>query len=402
MSRKKPFSLSRSALLTAGTTTVRFLVLTLFARLAAGSLAGTPLAAAEPVRNLFGTVAAMVPSGPEIQCRQDADGAGGSATLAPGSAPASVRLGPVAFPSGTRLLRCTVAIALSGAPDCEITAGFTSAGQSQAPAPLPFSKYAAENAAGFQDLYLAVPPAADGVRFEFRLIPVAGAEVGLHLRYPCLTAVPADVAAPLPSATGVVFWHSFSHPDGRADWVQGAPTLYPVWSCVPPTAEGKSGPGLLAEQAPDAAWFVLPAQPVMARGVVTLWLQPLWPQGDARPANLLKLNQGKGAILIRKNHGWSFLFVLWDGDGKTQAVSCDLKNLIRGQWTKVEAAWDAEKGLRLSLNGVTLATKACSWPVPPPEALGLRLGQSEYDKPERAPYILDEVEIRVEPLQGGL
>ncbi|OGV63337.1 MAG: hypothetical protein A3K19_21825 [Lentisphaerae bacterium RIFOXYB12_FULL_65_16] len=369
--------------------------------LTAGSLAGTPSAAPEPVRNLLGTHPAIVPSGPEIQYRQDPDGAGLSATLAPGSAPGSVSLGPASFPSGTSLLRLTAAITLTGTSVCEISAVFTAGDKAQPPTQLPFSPHAAQSNGVFQDLSIAVPPATDGVRIEFRVTPAAGSEAVLHLRYPCLTVLPVPAAPPSPS-DGTLFRHSFSHPDCRADLVQGAPTPYPAWSCVQPTAPGKTGPGQLVKQPQDAAWFALPAQQVIARGTVTFWLQPIWEPGDARPGDMLKLSQGKGAILIRKNHGWSFLFVLWDGDHQSRSVSCDLKNLAQGQWTKVEAAWDAETGLRLSVNGVALATKECTWPVPPPEPVGLRLGQSEYDKPERAPYVLDEVEIRVEPMKGAL
>ena len=97
--------------------------------------------------------------------------------------------------------------------------------------------------------------------------------------------------------------------------------------------------------------------------------------------------------LIRKNHGWSFLFVVWDRENKTHGVSCDLRNLVRDQWTKIEGVWDAGKGLRLIVNGVVLGKKEGTWPVESVGAVALRVGQGEHDKKEPAPYVLDEIEV---------
>ena len=357
------------------------------------------LAKLDPVHNLLGHKLTAVAAGSGIQIRREADGAGITAILAPGSTTGSVRLGPVRLPPGARALRFTGALSLAGDPKCRMSVAVSSGGMAGKPATIPFSDYAARIGGVFQDMFIRVPPGADSAKIEFHLTRTGHGKTGLGLRYPCLTAV---IEAEPPESEGVAFRHSFSHPDGRADVANGAATSRPAWSCVLPTAEGKTGPGLETEQPQDAMFFALPAQQVMARGHLTFWLRPLWDQGDARPGDMVKLSQrGRAKVLVRKNHGWSFLFVIWDRDGKTRSASCDLRNLTKGHWTKVEAAWDATKGMRLIVNGVTLGKRDCSWPVPPPEPVGVRIGQGEYDKPERAPYVLDEVEILTRTLKGA-
>ncbi|OGV78570.1 MAG: hypothetical protein A3K19_32035 [Lentisphaerae bacterium RIFOXYB12_FULL_65_16] len=368
------------------------------------SLAAPPLPRLpEPVSNLLGAPLPNVGHGPGIQVHRDQDGAGISATLMAGIKEEKVWFGPVSLPPDAGTLRFTAALTLIGKPGCQVSAVFTSGGVAHEPRPIPFSRHAALIGNVFQDLFIAVPPQAESIRLEFHFSVVdAEAEGGLRLRYPCLTAVAPAAIEQTPAEEHVIFRNRFSRPDVSADLIRGAPAPWPAWSCLEPTTEGKAGPGLRTEQPQDAVSFVLPSQQLVARGTVALWLQPLWSQGDARPADILKLTQGKGAILIRKNHGWSFLFVLWDAERRTHAVSCDLKTFTRGQWTRIEAAWDAEKGMGLSVNGVKLATEDCTWSAPPPEPLELRLGQGQDGEGQRAPYVLDDVEILVDTRQGAL
>lgn len=357
-----------------------------------GALAGTPTASG-PVSSLLGLNLALVTPGPEIRIEPDADGAGFSARFVPGDTSGRIRLGPVPVPGGAGVLKFTGALSLPADLTCRISVLFSAAGVASAPVTLAFSEHAARVGDVFQDLFIPVQPEADSVLLELHVTQAGNAGPTLRLRYPCLTAMSAS-AVQAPVEEVVVFRQSFSHPDGRADVVKDGASLYPVWSCVLPAAMGKAGPGLRAKRSQDAAFFSLPEQQeLLSRGHLTFWLKPLWDQGDARPADMIKLTQGRSKVLVRKNHGWSFLLVVWDGDGKTRGVSCDLRTLTKGHWTKIEAVWAAEKGMRLIVNGVTLGKKDDSWSVSPKGAMTLRIGQGEHDTKEPAPYILDDIEI---------
>ena len=348
----------------------------------------------KPLQNLLGARFERVSSGPGVQIQHDADRAGLSARFAPGSTAGCVRLGPVSLPSGTGVLRFTGALSLIGDSTCSMKVIFSSRGVASEPVNVLFSGHAARVGDVFQDVFVPVPSAVDGATIEMHLKKVGGDVPALRLRYPCLIALRVPAARP-PAEDAVLFRQAFSEPDGRADVVGKDTATFPAWSCVLPTAAGKSGPGLRATRAQHAALFALPdQQELVVRGSVSFWLKPLWDQGDARPADMVKLTRGgRGMALIRKNHGWSFLFVVWDRENKTHGVSCDLRYLVRDQWTKIEGVWDAGKGLRLIVNGVVLGKKEGTWPVESVGAVALRVGQGEHDKKEPAPYVLDEIEV---------
>lgn len=348
----------------------------------------------DPVCNLLGAGLVAVSSGPGIQIEREDDGTGLTVRLRAGSTTGRVQLGPVSLSADVGVLRFTGALSLAGNPTCQLSATFSSDGAATGPIDIPFSGHAARVEDVFQDVFIPVPPGADSAMIVFALTQTDDAEAVFRLGYPCLTTVPRT--GPREFGGGAVaFRQTFSHADGRADVVSDAVSLYPAWSCVLPTAMGKAGPGLRARRAQDAAVFTLPGQQELAaRGYVNFWLKPLWDQGDAQPADMIKLTQGgRPNLLIRKNHGWSFLFVVWDRDKKTHGVSCDLRNLVKGQWTKIEGVWDAEKGVRLIVNGVTLGKKDTPWAVSSTGAIALRIGQGEHDTKEPAPYVLDEIEI---------
>ena len=77
-----------------------------------------------------------------------------------------------------------------------------------------------------------------------------------------------------------------------ADFARGVAGALPAWSCVLPTARGKSGPGLRTLQPSDAAVFVLPDGEALSKGRITFWVRPAWGPGDARPADMVKVSQG--------------------------------------------------------------------------------------------------------------
>lgn len=346
-------------------------------------------------------VAVVARAGVRTECT--ADGAEFITTLLPGRADGRACLGPVRLPPGAATLRFTAALTVPDALTCELLVRFSSAGTARDPATVPYSSYAARAGGVFQDVFIPVAKGADSATLELRLTAAEAGEAALRLRYPCVTVEPAAREPEQTEDGGVLFRQSFSHPDGRADYVKGAVGVRPAWACALPTARGKSGPGLRAEYPHEALHFVLPEEQVLGHGVLTFWLQPLWAPGDACPADMVKISQRGGPrILVRKNHGWSFLFVVWDQAGKTHGASCDLRNLTRDQWTRVEATWDAAQGLRLMVNGVVLGSNDCTWPPPVPASLAVRLGQGEHDKPERAPYVLDEVELRTDVPKGAL
>lgn len=347
-----------------------------------------------PATVLGGPELAAAAGGPAVRIEQGADGVGLTARLAPGATTGRVFLGPAFLTAGATVLRFTGALSLTGNPECRLSAVFSSGGVVDKPVGFPFSGHAARTGGVFQDVFVPVPQGADSAKIELQMTRAGDTEPALSLRHAYLTSVVAGEAGQ-PGNDGTAFRHSFSRPDGRADRVEGAASLYPAWSCVLPTAEGKAGPGLRARCAQDAVLFTLPEQRQLpSRGHLTFWLKPLWGQGDARPADMIKLTQGgRSNVLVRKNHGWSFLLVVWDRDGKTHGVSCDLRNLTKGHWTKVEAVWAVEKGLRLIVNGVTLGTSDAPWAASASGAVALRIGQGEHDAKEPAPYVLDEIEV---------
>jgi len=333
-----------------------------------------------------------VKTGPGVRLQRDDDGAGVSLRLGKGKTSGWIRLGPVPV-RGPGAVRFTAALSVPAGLTLRIQVHFSAKGMTFRPVQAPFSEYAARVGGVFQDLFVSAPPGAERASMELLFARTAGTEAALRLRYPCLTALPAAAASP-ETDDALVFRQSFSFVDGRADWAKDAKSLYPVWSCVLPVARGEDGPGLPVRRAEEAVAFRLPKQPpLLSRGCLSFWLKPLWSMGDARPADMAKLTQGKARALVRKNHGWSFLFVIWDVRGKTHSVSCSLKNLPRERWTKVEAVWAAEKGLRLILNGVVLGKKDDAWPAGAGGNATLRIGQGEYDRKERAPYVLDDIEL---------
>ena len=368
--------------------------------LAVSAAASAPGPGEKPLVNLLGSGLSAIAPGPGVEVQRSQDGAGLAAKLRPGAAEGVVDLGPFPLPAATGLLRFTARLGMSLTGSCSLFAGFAVGGRESRMSGVPFSQYGARLGPVFQDLAIPVPAGANSARLRFVL--TAGADGGapeLVIRHPFACAAPHPAVQE--SGDGnLVLRHGFCHPDGRADLCRGG-SLLPLWSCMLPTARGKDGPGLLLRSASDAMLFSLPKQQVLERGHVTFCLKPGWEQRDGRPADMVRISQGSPAkLLIRKNHRWSFLFVCWDAKGKTRSAHCALKELHKDRWTKVLAAWDANRGLRLVLNGVTLGKKDCTWAAPPASRVGVRVGQGKHDKGSRAPYVLDGIEVRTDVPRG--
>jgi len=357
----------------------------------------------EPLCNLLGAPSAIVHTSPDLRLERADGGVQFTALLETGHAAGTVSIGPASIPPSTGMLRFSCGLTLVGNPECRLSAEFAVAGTPREPVSVAFSSYAARVGDVCQDMFVPVPDAADSVTFELRIKRGEGEQSGVRLWRPCLTAAHAWPGPETPVDDALLFRQRFSRPDGSAEFVRGAPAAFPVWSCVLPTAHGKNGPGLHVVRAHDAEVFAVPGNWSGARGHVRFWLRPEWDAGDARPADMVRISQaGKPRLLVRKNHGWSFLFVVWDGEGKTHGASCSLRLLGRDRWSKVDAVWDSGKGLCLVVNGVALGRKDCTWAVPAPVPPAIRVGEGQHDKPERAPYVLDEIEIRTDVPEGLL